>query len=205
MKFIVITLVCLPIFLTAQLQVNLPSHITIFINDTLFTPSLEWNDNLIDAARSSKIKYKIVAFRRDNQNVFTKLNIPQILNLDAVIQQVIIYYSLLNNEEDRENEEIMIYPYFSSLNTLAPIRCSYQRNGNFYFEVDSWTTIPIPSQPKPEEKELFNQIIELSFQQVHKFGDISQETFDNVAKKNKLSSEVVKNIYQNIILWQLSQ
>ena len=205
MKFITIVLVCLPIFLKAQLEVNLPPNVTIFINDTLFTPPLEWNENLIRIARSSKIQYKIVAFRRDNKNIFTKLKVPQILNLHAVIQQVIIYYSLLNNEEDRENEEIMIYPYFSSVDTLASIRCSYQQNGNFYFEVSSWITIPIPSRPKPEEKEIFNQILDSSFQHVHRFGDISKEIFDKVAQKNKMSSEDVKKIYQNIILWQLSQ
>lgn len=205
MKIITIVLVCLPMFLTAQLEVKLPPAVTIFINDTLFTPSLEWNDNLISAARSSKIQYKIVAFRRDNKNIFTKLKVPQILNLHAVIQQVIIYYSLLTNEEDRENEEIMIYPYFSSVDRPASIRCSYQKEGNFYFEVDSWITIPIPSRPKPEEKEIFNQIIDSSFQQVHRFGDISKEIFDKVAQKNKMTSEDVKNIYQKIILWQLSQ
>jgi len=96
MKFITIVLLCLPVLLKAQLQVNLPSVITIFINDTLFTPPLEWNDNLIAEARSGNPKYKIAASRRDNKNIYSKLKVPQTLNLHAVIQQVIIYYSLMN-------------------------------------------------------------------------------------------------------------
>jgi hypothetical protein len=65
--------------------------------------------------------------------------------------------------------------------------------------------VPIPANPKPEEKEIFNQIIDTSFEQVQKFGDISEKIFQKIAQKNKMTSEDVKNIYQNIILWQLNQ
>ena len=193
------------VILTGQLQINLPSEITIYINDSLFTPSVEWHDSLANEARFDKIRYKIAGFRRDNKLVFTKLKLPQIFDLPQVVQQIILYYSLLNDELDRENEEILVYSYFASINEKEAIKCRYRISGKYYFDVRDWHTIPTPAQPTPEEKEIFNQIMETSFQQVNLFGDMDEEIFQRVADRNKLPVTKVKNIYQNIILWQLSQ
>lgn len=205
MKGIALMLIFLPVYVAGQLQVNLPREINIYINDSLFTPSVEWNDSLINEAQLSKIRYKIAGFRRDNKLVFTKIKLPQIFKLPQVVRQVVLYYSLLNDEEDREKEEILVYPYFSSINVKDAITCNYRRYGKYYFKVRTWQTIPTPSTPTPEEKEIFNRIMETSFQQVNKFGDIDEEIFQQVAAQNRLSTERVKSIYQNIILWQLSQ
>jgi hypothetical protein len=205
MKGIVYILIFLPVYLSGQLQVDLPSQINIYINDSLFTPPVAWNDALIDEAQSGKIRYKIAGFRRDNKWVFTKIKLPQIFKLPQVIRQIILYYSLLNEEEDRELDEILVYPYFSSLNQKEAITCKYRRSGKYYFKVNSWQTIPIPAKPSPEEKEIFNQIMETSFQQVNKFGDIDEKIFKKVASQNGLPANRVKSIYQNIILWQLNK
>ena len=116
-----------------------------------------------------------------------------------------MYYALLNNEDDRENEKIMVYPYFASIDNKESIICNYQRSGKYYFKVREWQTIPIPAKPSPEEKEIFNQIMETSFQQVNNFGDIDEDIFRQIANRVRLPAEKVKSIYQNIILWQLSQ
>jgi hypothetical protein len=205
MKKITLFLLCLVIFAQAQLKIDLPSEITIFINDSLFTPALEWNDKLVHEAASAKLRYRIAASHGDDQDVLTKIKIPQILTFPEVMRQVILYYALLTTEEDRSNERILIYPYFKSIEREAALSCTYQTGGQFYINVKQWHTVPIPPKPSPESKEIFNQIMETSFKDIQNFGDLPDEIFANVALKNKMSANDVRHIYQQVILWQLGQ
>jgi hypothetical protein len=205
MKKIALSLLCLVIFAQAQLKIDLPSEITIFINDSLFTPALEWNDKLVHEAALAKLRYRIAASHGDDQDVVTKIKIPQILSFPEVIRQVILYYSLLTTEQDRQNERILIYPYFKSIDRDAALSCKYQTRGKFYISVKHWHTVPVPPKPSPEDKEIFNQIMETSFKDIQKFGDLPDEIFANVALRNKMTANDVRHIYQKVILWQLGQ
>ena len=64
---------------------------------------------MINETKSVKIRYKIAGSRRVDKLVFTKIKLPRIFKLPQIIQQIIMYYALLNNEDDRENEKIMVY------------------------------------------------------------------------------------------------
>jgi len=208
MKKLILLLLCIPFYLQAQLQIDLPSEITIFINDSLFTPSLEWNDTLVIEASSGKIRYRISSPHHDTNTdiIETKIKIPQILSLREVVRQVILYYALLNSEEDRHKERIFIYPYFTSIDQKASISCSYRIAGKYYIYIDHWKTVPIPDKPIPEHKEIFNQIMETSFKGIQLFAEIPpDEVLNEVAKRNNMDPARVIQIYKNVILWQLSQ
>jgi len=161
-----------------------------------------WQDSLIDEANSDKIRYKIVgAWGRDTQ-VTTFIQLPQILSIDQVYRQVVLYYSLIKGEIEREREFLRIYPYFVSPDSKPSLTCYYQSEGQYYFDVKDWEQVVIPPGPTPEERHIFNQIIQASFHGVQSFTDIAEEIFRKIALQNNLSVEYVEKIYKNTILWQ---
>jgi hypothetical protein len=164
-----------------------------------------WLDSLIHDAQSGKIVYKIVYANCSNSKITTKIQLPQTLPLDKVYRQIVLYYSLLRNEEDREKEEVQVYPYFTSLASEPNIVCSYKSGGRYFIHIESWIQIPIPRGPGPEERAIFNQIIQVSIQQIQAFSHISDEVFEEIAHLNNMPTNVVKEIYQNTILWQHAQ
>jgi hypothetical protein len=110
---------------------------------------------------------------------------------------------LLPNEDTRESEVLSIYPYFTSIAENPAIKAQYSSEGDYDIRLSYWDKVPIPDQPIPEEKYIFNQILQTSFSGVQSIGDVPENVFEEVAIKTRRSVEEIKIIYQNTILWQV--
>jgi hypothetical protein len=88
----------------AQLVIELSQEVHLSVNDMDIDFSDLWLDSLIHDAQSGKIVYKIVYANCSNSKIITKIQLPQTLPLDKVYRQIVLYYSLLRNEEDRESQ-----------------------------------------------------------------------------------------------------
>jgi hypothetical protein len=194
-----------PLLLQAQLEINLPKDLNIIVDESDLPLSAGWLDSLSDEALSGKIRYKIVGASSIEGKVTTKIHIPQILSLGEVFRQVVLYYSMINNEHERENETLYVYPYFIFIENTPSLMCRYESEANFYFEINNWDRVPIPPQPTLEEKDVFNQVLQASFNNIQKFSSIDEKIFRKIALQNDLSVARVRQIYQNTILWQLAE
>jgi hypothetical protein len=189
--------------LKAQPKIDLPKEIHLEINESDLPLTSDWIDSLIDEAFEGKIYYKIIAVKKAEYWVTTHIQLPQILSLNEVLRQIVLYYTLLPTEEIRERELLNIFPYFESVEGDPSLKCQYSSEGKFYIELDRWNRVPVPTQPIIEDREIFNQIIQASFFEVQSFGDVPEKIFEKVAVQNNLSMERIRIIYQNTILWQL--
>jgi hypothetical protein len=188
--------------LFAQSPIKLPSEISIEINDSERFLSTSWIDTLADDAINWSICYKIVGAKRSTHYILSNIQIPQILTLDDVLRQIVIYYALLPNEDEREKEILSIFPYFESIEGLPAIRVHYMSHGKYDIELNYWNRVSVPDPPIPEDKYIFNQVLQLAFNGIQSLGDVPDSVFKEVATKNNLSMERIRNIYQNTILWQ---
>ena len=187
----------------AQTGLGLPDKIQLVVNGSEIIPRQSWIDSLVDEANNRKIFYKIISAFRANASVTAQIQIPQIFSLNEVYRQIVLYYSFIREEELREKEFLSVYPYFGSTEEDPAIRCQYISEGRYQIDIEYWNRIPIPDKPKVEDRDIFNQILQISLHEVQSMGDVSDDIFEKVAEKNKLSIERVKIIYQNSILWQL--
>ena len=200
--FILFIIISSPI-LKAQDEIKPPHKILLTVNGFELPLTEGWIDSLIDDAFGVKIYYKIVGASRKESLVITEIQIPQILSINEVYRQIVLYYTILPDEDSREREFLNIYPYFESTEEDPALRCQYFSEGKYEMDVDYWHRVPIPDQPVPEDKDIYNQILQISFREVQSLGDISDDIFVKVAIKNGLSLQRVREIYQNTILWQL--
>jgi len=191
--------------LLGQGDISLPVKIQFVVNDSemVFTP--EWIDSLVNEAFNGKIYYRIVGASQARSSITTQIQVPQILSLSEVFRQIVLYYAILPDEETREREHLYIYPYFGSFEESPVISCEYTSEGNYNIEVMDWYRVSVPAQPKVEDRDIFNQILQASFNEVQSFGDVSDNILIKVAQKNNLSLDEVKDIYKNTILWQLGE
>lgn len=190
--------------LFAQSSIDLPVEIKIDINDSEKFLSIGWIDSLADEALNWSIRYKIVGAKRSTYYILSHIQIPQILTFEEVLRQIVIYYALLPNEDEREKEILNIFPYFESTEDKPAIRVHYTSLGEYDIELNYWNRVPAPDPPIPEDKDIFNQVLQLAFNGVQSLGDVPDRVFEEIAKKNDLSVERIRNIYQNTILWQVS-
>lgn len=189
--------------LRAQVEIKLPNEILLTVNGSELSLSQGWIDSLVDVASGANIYYKIVGAFRKEFSVITVIQIPQILSINEVYRQIVLYYTILSDEESRQRELLNIYPYFESTGEDPAIRCQYFSDGKYEIVVEYWHRVPVPDQPVPEDKDIHNQILQISFHEVQSLGDISDDVLEKVAIKNDLSVQRVQEIYQNTILWQL--
>ena len=191
--------------LSAQQENELPDEIQLIVNGSELPLTPGWIDSMADNVFDKKIYYKIIGASRKESTIITQVQIPQILSLNEVFRQIILYYTILPDEDSREKELLNIYPYFESIDGDPPLKCHYISEGIYNIEVKSWTQIQVPTQPNLDEKVIYNQIVQYSFYEVQSFGNISENVFEKIAIKNKLSVERVKEIYRNTILWRLGK
>ena len=187
----------------AQPEIDLPASINLTINESEFSLSTGWIDSLVDDALSGKIHYKIIGAKRSERYILTNVQIPQILTLNEVLRQIIIYYSLIPAEMDREKEILNLYPYFSTPGEKSALTARYISEGYFKIELNLWETVPFPDQPIPEDKDIFNQILQTAFNGPQSLGDVSDTVFEKVAGNNHMTIGQVRSIYQNTVLWQI--
>ena len=202
---IFVLLLFIPEFIPAQIEVKLPSRINVTINNSEFEPSETWNDSLIEEAARGHIRYEIVSTYRNLSNVTTRIRIPQFYTLPEVMRQIIIYYCLLNDESDRQNEILLIYPFFMDIHQRPLIICTYEKENQFNLTISEWQTVPIPQPPIPEHKFLYNQLIEADLTELTSRDTIPDEIYEQVADKNNVSVDQLQRIYQSVKLWQLAQ
>jgi hypothetical protein len=200
--FIFGTLTLSPL-LRAQLNISLPEEIRLIVNGSVFNQTPDWMDSLNSDAAAGKIYYNIIGANSKESTVITQIQVPQILSLNAVFRQIILYYSLLQDEKNRQMEQLHVYPYFESSNSQPAIICRYTPEGTYHIDVNAWNRVPVPPQPIVENRDIFNQILQVSFEDIQSIGDVSNSVFEKVAAKNHLSVKRIKEIYQNTILWQL--
>ena len=189
--------------LRAQPDIDLPGEVQFIVNGSDIFLTSGWIDSLVDDAFAGKICYKIVGASGAESSVTTQVQLPQILTLHEVYRQIVLYYTMLPDDNIREREILNIYPYFDSTEGDPALSCHYISEGKYYVEVQRWNQIPVPARPVIEDREIFNQILQISFHEVQSFGDVSDNIFEKVAIKNKLPIEQIREIYQNTILWQL--
>jgi hypothetical protein len=204
-KSVIILILFMVFNLPAQVVIELPDSIGIYINDREYLLTKGWMDSLISESKSGKFHYYFDGTDAKSTHIRSILRIPQILTLHQAFRQIILYYSLLSSETDRLKEEVLIYPYFSDLQEQPFLSCTYRPGGKFYFRINRWNVIPLPPPPRPEEKYIFDQIMEAILNNLPNMGDPSAEIFKVIADKNKLPVGDVQQIYQNIILWQEAQ
>jgi hypothetical protein len=181
------------------------SQISVVVNDSPFPLSSSWIDSITTDLESAVILYKITGAQSDGVSVTTRIRLPQVLTLKEVVKQIILYYKLLDNEDERRNEELFIYPYFVGVNSLPYLRVHYTAMNTISVQLREWQTITRPPAPNPEECDIYNQIIEDSFRDVQEYQNIPDETFRKIAKKNNIPMESVIRIYKNVFLWQLTR
>ena len=204
-RFFIFFTLFYPMMGLTQPVFEFPQQITIYVNDTLYTPSDVWFDSLSQEAQKSKICYVIIGTSSTKSSVLTHIQLPQIISLKQVLRQVVLYYSMIAREKDRIKEKVNIYTYFQSNRSAPMLTVTYSKPGVFKIQLRKWDRIPVPSAPTPEEKAVFNQVLQTAFQEVQTFSSISESVFKKVALRNSISVKVVKNIYQNVTLWQQAQ
>ncbi len=203
-NFLVLALF-IPVFLPAQLVINLPDTIVISVNKQIIPLTRSRLDSLHQEARSGKVHYKIAGIEASRQRAQIRLAVPQVFSLPQVFDQIIFYYSLIPAEDDRLRDQVYVYPYFADIAEQPYITCSYQPIGKFFFTVKRWPVIPVPPAPDPLQKNIYNQIINALLDDYQIMENVSPEIIQRIAHKNKLQVEQVQKYYEDTILWQEAQ
>lgn len=195
----------IPLLLMAQISIDLPSEITVSINGEKLQLTSGWRDSLLAEADKGYLKYEIISAYRFNSQIETRINIPQFFSLPQVYRQIIFYYAMLSDEKARVSERIQVYPFFAPISETALISCLYNSPGKYELTVDHWPTSAIPGPPSPEEKYLYNQLIESVMNEIPESGDIPEDIFEKVARENGIPPGRLREIYQNVKLWYMAE
>ncbi len=184
---------------------TLSDHMQIIVNDS----SRNIKPNLIDSIKNhftmSDIRFSIVRSESKNGKNITTIRIPQTHELNQVLIQLIIYYGLCPTEAEKAKEEVRVYPYFYSIHDKPFIISHYKKNGRLTVRLYSWETTPVPPEPLPEEKQIFNDLMNYHISSISSLDDIDEKMIELFARSKSMPTTYVKSIYQNILLWQLSQ
>ena len=205
MNYAVLILLFMPVYVYNQVQIVIPDCLLIFINDSRYIPDQHWMDSLYWGANEEDLKYKITSWHVKGEKLNTKLEIPQTLPVSSVIRQVILYYCLKSNENDKKHDTVYIYPYCNRDKKEPYIICRYYPLDQFEFTVRKWPVIPIPPQPKPVENYFFMEIEKKSLEKGDPWSSISDEVFNQIAEENNIRIDTLKAIYQKVLLWRISQ
>jgi len=186
----------------AQISVELPSSLSVIVNDAPYLVSEGWMDSLIAEAALGKFSFVIVGASSTPRAINTSIQVAQILPLPAVYRQAILYFAMLDSEADREKEKVNIYPYFHDIDGAPFLTVTYEAEGHYTIKLNHWLRLPVPPPPDFAEREVFNQVLQTSFSGVERFSSLSKEIFKKIAHRNNMSVEKVRSVYQNTILWQ---
>ena len=206
-KIVLIISLCFfcPGMIFSQPEVSLPSEINILIDNYVFDPSEAWTDSLISEARTGYLRYEIISTYRVSHQIQTKIRVPQFFTFKQVIRQIVFYYGLLDSEDARKCEKLLIYPFFCNIEDNPAAQCTYVKEGWYKFEVNYWNTVDVPKTPGPENKFLYNQLIESSMTELGDIDGISEKILKKIAAENNISVDKLQKIYEEVKLWQLAQ
>lgn len=180
-------------------------NLQLAVNDSVYSPDSTFNDDIIQKVNNNKINYTISSVLFNEGITETKIKIPQTFTRDDVIKQCVLYYYLLDNENDRKKEYLEVYPFFVDLKSRPWILVKYKNTEVLNIWIHKWESIPSVKKPSSIEAEIYNQVIDLSYQQSGVFDSINVEVYEQIAKNNDLDKSVVQDIYKKVLLWQKSQ
>ena len=184
----------------AEIQSSLQNEIAVVVNDSIMEFSQAWYDSLIIESNQNNLCYQIAGYQTSKVSTTAKLKLPQTLKLSQIIRQVIIYYDMLKNENEKRKEKLLLYPFFCDISRSEFIKCYYSDN-TYYIIVKKWETVSIPSQPTPEEKFIYNEVLKSALQNTLEFGELSEDVFEAVSLYQKKSINEIHKIYKKVILW----
>lgn len=188
-----------------QDQLNLQGKFRITINDTIWNPAKSFTDSLTLLKNTSKFYYHIIGAHDTGDYTHTSLRLPQTLNTSGILKQIVLYYNFLSDEQARERERLIIFPFFISIENEPFVTCQYHKGGEFRITVNRWEVIPVPPAPTPEEKNIYNKIVNRALKQSSSLDEIDEKILRLVASEIKMDYAKVKEIYQTTLLWQRSQ
>ena len=178
---------------------NFLKNLKISVNDSFISVDSVYFSEILKKAKDDKINYTIFGMAFNNHMALTKIKIPQTFDLNGVIKQCILYYYLLDNESDRKREYIEIYPYFESTKQKPWITVTYKDSSVLSLRFFRWETIPVPAHPSAVEAEIYNQVIDLSYNKSGVFDTVDVKIFQEIAENNDLDISVVKDIYKKVL------
>jgi hypothetical protein len=200
MKAYLIILILLTNYLFAQIELTLPTNFKVKVNDSLIELNQSWIDSLKSEAKQTRLHYQIAGYQTSIFATTVKLRIPQTLTFNQAIRQVILYYSLLQNDVEREKEKVLIYPYFADVEESEFLSCIYAEN-NYYFNKKKWETKTFKSPPTPEEKYIHNQILRIAMQDTLVFEEIPENAIKEESSNQNKSYDEIYRIYKKVTLW----
>jgi len=193
----------LSVFLfSLQLQLHMPPVLQIVTNDSTLSFSPEWITGVLSNLPHRKPDYAIVAFYTSENICYTKLRMPQTATRTRVIENILLYYLMMDNEEDRCSEILLIYPYFVPVTQPPFISVSYQTGGQIIVKFNRWQTVPVPAEPSRLEMEIYNFILQKYFEKFSTMDTIPEEIFKAAGIKFSLPVTKIKAIYQKVFLWK---
>jgi hypothetical protein len=188
----------------AQAILNFTHPIEISINDSTYIPDPGFIDSLKMFYNQNGFYYHIAGAHRDENRIYTILRIPQTLNFKELLIQIILYFNFLPDDQNRLSEQVNIYPFFDVIESPAPVICRYDKKGVFKISVLHWSVVPIPPAPSPEDKALYNMLINHANKNSYTMDDIDKTIFEEVSSKSCISLEELQLIYERVLLWQRS-
>jgi len=188
----------------AQLNVIVPDSFTVSVNDSILNFDDVWYDSLrMEASRNTFLFNIVNIFHNRDKNSEVKIRIPQTLGQNQVIRQAILYYCLLDDENERNKQNLLIYPYFKETEEPWNIACDYKEK-SFIFNIDKWIKINIPDRPLPEEIFLYNQIVKEDESDFSFVGSLSKELLSEFSFTHDIPLDKVMSVYQKVALWNSS-
>jgi len=202
MKRSILILLLIGTLVSGQTQIELPAEITIYVNNKALNADTAFMDSLITEAENFSIFYHIVAVHDYYRQTTVKIRLAQSLRKSEVIRQCILYFSLLDDEKEREQTQIFVYPFFVSVKDTPAVVCKYESRGIFLFQFNEWHTLPVTVKPSPGEIEIFNDILKQSLSSIQGLDSLPSEIFTEIAQKRRLKKEYIQKVYRKVMLWK---
>jgi len=203
LKICLFIFLLIPVFILGQVEIELPDALNVVVDDLTIQFNENWLDSLQYEADQNIFLYRIAGCKTAKHETITKIQLPATLKINQVIRQAIFYYSLLDTEAEKISERLLRFPLFQDTDNSAAIECHYSDN-IYNFQIHNWTILPIPEEPTPEEKHLYNQFIQTAMQKTMNFESQQKILFEEFAQESSISAKKVKQVYQKVFLWKNS-
>lgn len=191
--------------LWAQTRYYLPESLYFTVNDTSLHFDSDLRTRILEKAKNAKLNYSVVGIHFDTDRVYSKILVPQTFTRLQLVEQAVLYFSFIAQEENMKRERVLIYPFFVSPEQEPFVQVNYLGEGQFKVRFHSWETVPLPPRPTLFEAEIYNLILDKTFNLSQSFETIPEDVFEDVAEINHVDISVIKQIYEKVHLWQKSQ
>ena len=180
-------------------------NLNITVNDSIIHLDSAFTNQIQKKLKIQKFNYTISGISYVPDAAYTIVRIPQTFNRNQVIGQCILYYYSLSDEKARMREQLQVYPFFEPIGPNPNITSRYNGYGRLKITIRKWNTIPFPERPSKFEADIYNQIMDLIFDQAQIFGPPDRDIFEKIGKLKGMETDTVIDIYKRVLLWQKSQ